>query len=278
MKYSTSSLSTSFNCMALWNYTYNHNLEPIDSDSFEANYGRSFHGLVEGNEEPISHFGPKWQQIIRSQYEGYTKYWSNRTDSWGLDYHAHEISFEFKLTDEYVLHGIVDGVAKYTGKTRGGLIHGKNYLVETKTTGSNFPEYMQYREQALQSCVYLLAAQLSPELQQYDIQGIIYDVVKRPTIRKKRSESDNEYIARCADWFYDNREQIFNRKLITKSQDYLDDAAADIMLQIDAINEQRWVKNRDNCYKFRRQCGFYETCFGEEKLSNNELYQVRKKR
>jgi hypothetical protein len=271
MKYSASSIKTWFLCQRLWGLTYTDKREPIDSGSFEINYGRAFHGLLESDETELEHFGDKWTGVIRVHHDCYGKYWENKELTYKML--EHEVPFDFELIPGVKLHGYLDGIAE---------LNGEHYIVETKTTGSDIREgarYWEYKSQDIQVGVYLLAAKHCEELQRYNIQGVIYDVTRRPTIKQKRTESITGYINRCADWYYDNRADVFQRVIMTRTDEQLDDLVGDILI---ATEQQKtsmgFAKNRDACYKFSKQCGFYGTCFEGESVHDDTLYQVRKRR
>lgn len=273
MKNSTSSCNTYLRCPQLWDYTYNHKLEPHDNSSFEANYGRAFHALREGDEETLtSLFGAKWQAVIATHYESYQKRWSaEHAEGFDVKNLAHEVSFEFTLAPGYDFHGIIDGVVEWQGD---------NWLLETKTTGSDMEKFMLYKEDVLQPGIYLLAAKHSLNLQPYNIRGIIWDVTRRPGIRQKKRppEADLDYVKRVAQWYPDNRHTAFARIPVERSDDYLDDLASDIMTISDMQEAKFFPKNRNSCFAFNKQCGFKATCFGGEPLSNSNLYRPRKRR
>ena len=268
MKNSASSLNTYAQCPQLWELTYIDKLEGIDADSFESAYGRAYHSLQEGVDDYGS-FGTKWQKVIWEHYSAHQNYWK-ASDKWKkLKLIDREVKFQFEITPGKVVHGIVDGVVE---------LNGEHYLIEYKTTGQNLLDWFQYKEHSIQSGLYLLAAQNAPELQKYNIKGLIFDVTRRCSLKQRRSESDSEYINRCADWWYDNRHDVFARRTITRDTDYLWDVECDILAMFDAQERGYFPKHRDNCYKFRKQCVRYPVCFEGASKSDTKLFQIRKKR
>ncbi len=267
---SASAITKFLDCGQLFDLTYNHGLEPVDSSSFEANYGRAFHALREGDNELLEAlFGAHWAQIIQIHYEAYCTRWSDKHEQyWRLRDLDHEIKFQFELAPGYRYHGIVDGVVE---------LEGKNFLIETKTTGQMPEKALTYRENSIQSGLYQLAAIHAPELQQYNAQGIIYDITRRPSIRQRSNESKASYRGRVAQWYPDNRETAFGRYLVKHEPELLDRIGANLMTVTDMINTNLFASNPNTCYKYNRTCGFSDYCFGSEKLSNTNLFQPRKK-
>ena len=267
MKNSASSLKTWLRCQKLWGLTYVDRKEPVDSGSFEINYGRQFHGLLENDSPEL--FGSKWSSVINTHFQSYSSHWAvSATKNYTML--EHELRFEFELAPGVVLHGYLDGVAKLNGKT---------YIVESKTTGADLTgSYWDYRTQDLQVGVYLLAAKHCEALQKYDIAGVIYDVTRRPSIRQKKSESDTAYVTRVESWYFDNRHTVFMRKFMHRSDEELEDLCGEIMMIAEQQQRKQFVKNRDSCYAFRKQCGFYAHCFEGVPLSSTDHFKERTRR
>ena len=270
MKNSTSSLNTYARCPQLWELTYVDKLEPLDDDSFESAYGRAYHSLQEGDPEWAGNFGQKWQNIIRSHYTSHHLFWEAQPDWADLEVLATEVKFQFEIVPGKIVHGIVDGVVRWKGKL---------YLIEYKTTGQGLADWFSYKEHGMQQGMYLLAAANAPELQKFGhFEGLIFDVTRRCTLKQKKSESDQQYVDRCAAWWYDNRHSSFGRKVITRNTEYLSDLEYDILSMFEAQERKQFPKYRDNCFKFRKKCGRFPVCFEGESKSNTELFQVRKRR
>ena len=93
---------------------------------------------------------------------------------------AVEEPFEFRICPEHTIVGRVDGVSD--GRV----------LVEHKTTSSDLDGYEFDLEWDEQIPCYMLA---------YGIRTMIYTVVKKPTIRQKKDESDEEFYQRMVEWY-----------------------------------------------------------------------------
>jgi len=246
-------------------------LEPAHSGSFELSYGKAFHGLLEDDPGPNEElFGAKWSSVVRTHHACYEKNWA-ANEHWNYNVLQNEVPFSTELIPGVELHGYLDGIAE---------LEGKNYIVETKTTGSDIskPDYWNWKVQDEQVGVYLLASKLSPELQSYNIEGVIYDVTRRPSIKQRKNEPDQKYVDRTGVWLYDNRKSAFIRKHMTRTAEQLDDLSSDIISLHEQTSCGNFLKNRSACYQFRKQCGFYKHCFENEPLTNTTLFQVRKRR
>lgn len=269
MKNSTSSLNNYARCPKLWEYTYVDKLEPIDDDSFASAYGRAYHSLQEGDPDWAGNFGITWQNIIRAHYTSHHAFFEARPEWADLEIIAAEVKFSFEIMPGKVLHGIVDGVARWNGKL---------YLMEYKTTGQELAKWFDYKANGIQPGLYMLAAKHSPELQKYGMfEGIIMDVTRRCTLRKAK-RTDDEYAQACSDWWYKNRHTSFERKVLTFDNEYFSELEYDILSMFDAQEAQLFFRNRESCFAFNQKCGWYDVCFGDEKKTNNELFQVRKRR
>lgn len=267
--YSVSQLKTALECRQKWANKYIKELVPLDDGSFEINYGKAFHDRLEhGGASEL--FGQKWNTIVNQHYYAYCKYWEANGD---VETVATEVPFEFSLTldENYLIHGYIDRVVKFCGRY---------HILDTKTTGSDAAGKAKYHLHSLQLPMYVLAAQSVPELQQYNIESAIIDITCRPGIRQKKNETDQEYLDRVAEWYYNRRHEVFYRsKPIEYDQGYLHNLASETMALIDELEAgNNPYKNRDSCYKFRSQCGYHPVCFSNESLTNTELFMPRKKR
>lgn len=262
--YSVNNLKTAQRCKKLWHYNYIRKLEPVGSESFEAAYGHAFHERLEGL--PSEHFGAKWNRIIDEHVHAYNSYWSAED----IEVVAREVPFEFSLTcdENYRVHGYIDAVLK--------LPSGEYIISDTKTTGKPAADVVKYHEHGLQLPMYVLATQHDPELAKYNISRAMIDITTRPRIKQRKTEADDDYVQRVADWLFDNQDTSFYREQFHYDSGYLHDVASEAMHLIDELEQGYYVKNRDSCYKFNEQCGFFKSCFLAEPLSNTELYQVRK--
>lgn len=256
---SASAIKKALRCQQLWGFTYDSKVEPLSDGSFELSYGKTFHEMLEGFNP--TYFGPFWNCVVKEHLEAYKHYYKSD----GVEVVQREVAFEFMLTDDVRIHGYLDAIVK---------VDGEYYIQETKTTGKITEQYWDRRSQDIQVGIYLLAAKHGAI--PYDIKGVIYDVTSRPGIRKKRNEDELDYLQRVADWYFDNKEVAFERRVMTRTTEQLDDLVGDILMLADQLQQKKFVKNRDACYNFRQRCGFYEVCFEGESLKNPELYQIRK--
>ena len=269
MKNSASSLNTYARCPQLWEYTYCDKLEPLDDGSFEASYGRAYHSLQEGDPDWAGNFGQKWAKIIETHYDCHKKFYEARPEWADLKVVAEEVKFSYEIAPGRIAHGIVDGVVEWNGE---------HYLIEYKTTGQELERWFEYKEHSIQPGLYILAGKSAPELQGYNIQGIILDVTRRCTLKHSKKESDQDYVNRCAAWWYKNRATSFERRLFQRDSDYLSELEYDILSTFDAQEQKHFPKHRENCFAFRKKCGWYDVCFNGESKTNSNLFQVRKRR
>ena len=270
MKNSTSSLNTFARCAKLWEFTYCDKLEPVDGDdSFPAAYGRAYHSLKEGDPDWAGNFGQKWQDIIEAHHDCHEMFYEARPEWADLQVVAEEVKFSFEILPGKVLHGIVDGVVEWNGK---------KYLIEYKTTGQQLVDWFEYKENAIQAGLYVLAAKHAPELQKFgQIEGLIYDVTRRCTL-KQAKRTDQQYVKACSEWWYKNRHTSFERRVKTFDSEYLSELDYDIITMFEAQENKLFFRNREACYAFRQKCGWYDVCFNGERKTNTDLFQIRKRR
>lgn len=162
---------------------------------------------------------------------------------------------------------------------------GRLALFETKTTTDDIsPESDYWKRLRLDqqiSLYYLAALALG-----YEIKTVVYDVIRRPLLRRKMAtppekrkykrdgelyagqraapETLNEYEARLRGWLDDNRENIFIRREIPRLTSDLREFTFEMWDYARQIRECRrsgiWPRNCNACFKPWR-CEFVDPCY-----------------
>jgi hypothetical protein len=210
---------------------------------------------------------------------------------------------------EYVTKGMVEAYAKKYGKmlsdakhlkseVEGALqiadnvtfvikldnllsIRGKKILHELKTSKYITPEYIKMIQTDRQTTIYFRFYNIIFE--KYPIQEIMYDVIRKPSIRQKKTESYPAYLKRLSEW-YDKPEDMskfhverFKEPIV--SEDAIVNTVtkvADEMLR--CKTKEDYYENHDSCASYYGDiCPYYELCHkGGETKENLVLYQIRK--
>ena len=173
MKASISKIRLFKSCRRAYELRYVEGLAPVEvSDALET--GRSYHGKLEDLYRDGS-FDDSDLSKASAMAKAYEKYIYPK-----FEVEAVEEPFEFRICPEHTIVGRVDGVSD--GRV----------LVEHKTTSSDLDGYEFDLEWDEQIPCYMLA---------YGIRTMIYTVVKKPTVRQKKDESDEEFYQRMVEWY-----------------------------------------------------------------------------
>lgn len=158
-----------------------------------------------------------------------------------------EKEFEHKLgRSKHILVGRFDAIAD------------DGCVVEHKSTSKDIDveyEYdLQWDEQVLN---YMIASGKNK---------IYYTVCKKPTIRQKQNESDDEFLQRCIDWYdvdTDLKIRVLiverNKEEIKQQQDNLILIAKEIEL-MQKKNASAFYRNTNNCRAYNRRCQYSSIC------------------
>ncbi|MDE7104970.1 MAG: PD-(D/E)XK nuclease family protein [Ruminococcus sp.] len=169
-----------------------------------------------------------------------------------------EECFEYQLSEDCTLVGRFDGIAK------------DDCVVEHKTTSSDVDEEyiygLQWDEQILD---YMLA---SGKNEMY------YTVCKKPTIRLKQNETNEEFYQRCVEWYdtdTDKKIRVIkvtrNQKEIEQQKEYLKHIASRMeydeewykatISACDGKDPAGWFyRNPSHCTCYGRRCEFASIC------------------
>jgi len=169
-------------------------------------------------------------------------------------------------------------------------------LVETKTTARLDGSYLEGLWSRRQTLVYDMAMRSLG----YDVTGIVYDIVQKPSIRRLKAtpeakrkykkdgeliarhravdESDEEYMVRLSAWYADHPE-AFHREPVLHTQSQLDDMARDVLGVMSLINhyaeQDFWPRSLTSCYAYNRACEFVPYCqSGRNPLVRESHYRV----
>jgi len=102
---------------------------------------------------------------------------------------------------------------------------GEVYLLERKTAASIGERYWSDLALDSQPKGYLLAAQKALGLQ---VTKVIYDVFGKPQLRQRKDETRAEFIQRLGDTYLYNHEKLFERRIVTFTQQEIEEYEQDI--------------------------------------------------
>lgn len=240
MKLSASLVKTYKQCRRKYELRYLEQLEPIEkSQALED--GSNYHQMLEKlyNGESISwHEGenPK----ICAMAMAYMKHlWFNHTEI--KEVKSVEKWFEYKLTDDCFIVGRNDAVNK------------DGIPVEHKTTSSDIDdEYVYQLQWDEQILTYMVAN---------DINQMIYTVIKKPTIRQKQNETDEDFFLRCLNWYNEDTDSKMRVINIYRTQEEIEEHRQNLIVIAKEIEECRhFYRNTTACNCYNRRCEYSSVC------------------
>ena len=246
-------------CRRAYFFKYIENLVPIEK--FEAlEVGKNYHKRLEAlyNGEELEQDFSKESAMV----EAYKKYIYPH-----FKVKSAENKFEYDLGNEHILHGITDGLTE------------DGFLVEHKTKGSEITEQYEYDlmwdEQIL---AYMLAT---------NTRKVFYTVIRKPTIRIKKNETEEEFYQRMIDWYDEDTESKIRLLEIERTDDEVEQFKKNldsIMLEMDITENQNkysqvisdpYYRNTCHCNMYGRRCEYSGICLHYD--SNNEYVEFERR-
>lgn len=168
-----------------------------------------------------------------------------------------EMEFRVKIpgTRGIVFVGKIDGLV--TDQS------GSMWVRELKTTSQPFSQFELRSRQSPQGSGYIWAMrQLG-----YPVQGIIYDYIKKPLLRKGVSENAISYCQRIFTDYGQRPDNYFKRhpsyrtaEEIRLFEQDLKKVAYDIRQR---SHDNNWHRNADQCWNYNSECPYLKICFKE---------------
>lgn len=244
MNISIHRIKTFKSCRRQYQLKYIEELEPMTkTEALES--GKRYHDYIdkyykgeEIEEEPTKEY---------AMFIAFKKYIAPR-----IDMKTTEQKFTYKLMRGKNLVGIIDGL-------------GDDHLNEHKTTGeTNLEEYLFMLGWDEQILAYMLATGL---------RKIVYDVLRKPNIRQKVNETDEDFFQRMVDWYDEDTDKKILVATIMRTDEEVETFRQDIV----AIAKEMTVANRTKlfyrntcaCNLYNRMCEYAPIC-----LHNDPEYEM----
>lgn len=192
----------------------------------------------------------------------------------GAKHVASEKAIRYDLNNRVVIVGAMDNIVESQKK---------NWGYELKNLKSLDMERVSAIKTDPQTSLYFPAHNRSvPKQERLD--GILYQIIRKPQIRQKKKESRGEYFRRLEEWYMDQTDGMKFHLERVKRDDI--EARGEAMLKmvekvskqmLDAgFNKENYFQDQSYCIHEWGQCQFYDLCHGDEE-KNIKLYQIRKK-
>lgn len=254
MKVSISRVKTFKACRRSYFFKYMEDLTPVNT-SESLTTGKKYHELIElyhngKGEEIVPEFTMKYAMFC-----AYRKYIFPFMPSDMVS----EVDFDIHITDEDELVGRVDGYCQKSG-----------IVIEHKTTSMEIDEAYEYDllwdEQIL---AYMLAM---------CTRTIIYTVCRKPNIRMKKNETDEEFFYRMVDWYEEDTASKIRVFMIERTEEEVSNFKTELVSIIGTMKEAEFMENMYrntlHCFRWGRRCEYAPICLNYNK---NEQYVEFKK-
>lgn len=245
MKVSISKIKAFKACKRLYDLRYNEGLRPVQNpEALEV--GKNYHKLLEElNKENFFALCDDDYSKERAMAQAYYKYIYPKFHVIEAEKHL-----EMDIGNGNILHGYVDAIAD------------DGHIVEHKTTGSEITEQYEYNllwdEQIL---AYML---LSGK------RKVWYTVCRKPTIRQKKDETDEQFYHRMVDWYDEDTESKIRLLEIERTDEEVEQFRDDLMLTVDdMIHTGYFYRNTCHCNQYGRRCEYSSICLNYDP---NEQY------
>lgn len=238
MKASVSQIKLFKACRRSWYLKYREGLLPVQSaESLET--GRSYHAYLEAlenGETPDYDFSK-----AAAMATAYQKY---------ILPTFHVTAAEKELDKEigrHMLHGFVDGLSD------------DGFIVEHKTTSRDISEGGEYEYDLLWDEQVLAYMSLT------GLRKVHYTVCKKPTIRLKKDESEEEFFKRMVDWYDDDTEhkiRVFTVERTDAEVEQFEKGFAAICdeMELALTDDSKIYQNTCHCNAWGRRCEYSGIC------------------
>ena len=244
MKFSISQIKQFKSCRKAYYFKYIEELEPVQKAE-PLQVGSNYHSLIEGlyNVGCLPPASDDYSKEL-AMATAYAKYIYPK-----LKLKNVEEFFEFKLANGHSLIGRVDGIAE------------DGMLVEHKTTSSEInPQYeynLMWDEQIL---AYMLA---------HGVRHMYYTVCRKPTIRQKQNESEEEFFERMVEWYDTETEKKIALILVERTDSEIEQFHIDLCSITEEMKSPLYYRNCQWCNVWGRRCEYSSICLN---YNPNETY------
>ena len=225
-------------CPRSWELKYHEGLLPVNTSEALVT-GKAYHQLLEELEGGVS-LADKYPDVFTKEMamaRAYEKYIFPK-----FKVVAAEKELE-KNIGSHVLHGFVDGLSD------------DGYIVEHKTTSRDISEYGEYEYSLLWDEQVLAYMSLS------GLYKVHYTVCKKPTIRIKKDESEEEFFKRMLEWYDVDTDQKIRVFTVERTPEEVEQFESDFEQICDAIEGNKFFyRNTCHCSAYGRRCEYSSVC------------------
>lgn len=237
MRASVSQIKAFKACRRSWFFKFKEHIVPIQpAEALQT--GRGYHALLEemenGNFEPLVSDDYSKENAMAHAYYKY------------IFPKFHVTAAEKELTKDiggHTLHGFVDGLTD------------DGYIVEHKTTSRDISEGGEYEYNLLWDEQVLAYMSLT------GLRKVYYTVCKKPTIRLKKDETEEEFCQRMVAWYDEDTDQKIRVFVVERTDAEVAQFEEDFKQICDEMeNCTNAYRNTCHCMAFGRRCEYAGIC------------------
>ena len=176
------------------------------------------------------------------------------------------------LTDVEIEHQWSEEIA---GKKCSGKIDkrfreaGQLCMLDHKTIAENVSDatsdYWDHMLMNRQAALYRAATYLETG----EVPRIYWDVIRKPSLRLKKTETPEEYSQRCLDAYREAPDDFFTLREVVFTEEMANQAVSEFLEIADEIDTRRSLaRNPGACRKFGSACPFLGVCIGRDSLDD----------
>lgn len=235
MKASISQVKAFKSCRRSYYFKYDQKLKPVQTAESLAT-GTAYHALIEslekGEELPEDEFTK--ENAMAHAYQKYILPQFKVTET--------EVKLEKQIGD-HILFGHLDGLSD------------DGYIVEHKTTSMDISEGGEYEYNLLWDEQVLAYMSLSGR------RKVHYTVCKKPTIRLRQNETEEEFYKRMIAWYDEDTDSKIRTFVVERTDAEVAEFEDEFMAICDTIvHTGHFYKNTCQCNAWGRRCEYSSIC------------------
>ncbi len=186
--------------------------------------------------------------IVESALEAYYNYY--KKEMMKFEVLAENEKIKAELIKGTLIFGHPDLILKR-------LVNNKIYIYEIKSANNITKEMIDRYFYDMQVSIYFLIASVK-----YNLAGIYFDCIKKPTIKLGKSETEASFLSRLRDFYLlGDTEEIFYRDSYKINQEQLKETIKTIEYVVYNMSKAtNYPMNRSRCYDFNSTCEFNHLC------------------
>lgn len=235
MRLSISKIKAFKSCRRLYELKYIEGLQPVQkADALET--GSNYHKLLEELNKNQHHWDYVDYSKERAMAEAYYKYIFPK-------FHVVEAEkwLEYDLGAGNKLVGCVDAIAD------------DGHIVEHKSTGQEITEQYEYN--------LLWDEQILAYMLMTGDRKVWYTVCRKPSIRQKKDETDEEFFNRMVEWYDEDTDSKIRLFEIERTDDEVAQFEDELMLMADdMVHAGHYYRNTCHCNMWGRRCEYSSVC------------------